>query len=90
MRAKSDSVQAWMMECCIIDEKAKTQRGDAFSSYEKYCAMMERKTHTKRNFYDSLKAKGFSELKSSDYYFRGFRMRNDGFTLLSDNEDIEF
>lgn len=90
MRAKSDSVQAWMMECCIIDEQARTQRGDAFSSYEKYCAMMERKAHTKRNFYDSLKAKGFPEIKRSDYYFKGFKIMNEGFTLLSDDENIEF
>lgn len=75
LRARSDSVVAFLAEACERDPDARTSRAEAFAEYERYCSENERKPLTKSNLYESLRLKGFSEAKLHGVWgFRGLRI----------------
>ena len=78
LRCDSDTVQAFLnerIERVPDDVKNRIKKLDLYRDYEKYCRDMERQSLTKQNFYRSMKAKGFGEIKDKDgrECFRGLR-----------------
>lgn len=71
----SDTVEAFIADRCIIDEKAKTDRGSLYAAYFNYCAYEERKSVTKSNFYKQLESKGFPSRRSKNNFdINGLRL----------------
>lgn len=71
----SDSVEAWLSNCCTLDQKARLSRTDAFDSFSKYCESQGRQALAKNNFYRALRNKNFSEIRLHGYYhFTGIRV----------------
>lgn len=70
--ADSDTVQAFISECCILSDSEKSERGFLFSKYKDYCEETERVSLTKNNFYKSLRIKGCKDFKTNgERFFRG-------------------
>lgn len=71
----SDVVQAWIDDCCTLDNEAKTDRVKAFSDFEKYCENEERQAMSKNGFYKALRNKNFSEIKVHGYsHIKGLKL----------------
>lgn len=71
----SDVVQAWLDECCTLDNEAKTDRAEAFSNFEKYCEREGRQAMSKNGFYKALRNKNFSEIKVHGYsHIKGLKL----------------
>lgn len=76
LRCDSDTVQAFLMEECSLDNSGKVERTDLYRRYEKYCEDTDRQGLRKNNFYKSLRAKGYKDFKTGGYrYFKGISDR---------------
>lgn len=72
LRMDSDTVQAFLVEACVLDEGSRSERTELYSRYEKYCEDTDRQSLTKNNFYKSLRVKGYKDFKTGGYrYFKG-------------------
>ena len=72
LRIDSDTVQAFLVEACVLDEGSRSERTELYSRYEKYCEDTDRQSLTKNNFYKSLRVKGYKDFKTGGYrYFKG-------------------
>ena len=72
LRMDSDTVQAFLMEGCILDKTGRMERTELYKKYEQYCEETDRQSLTKNNFYKSLRVKGYKEIKIDGYrYFKG-------------------
>lgn len=71
LRADSDTVEAFLQDMCVKDEKGRIERTELYDKYSEYCEETDRQSLTKNNFYKSLRVKGYSEIKSNGYrYFK--------------------
>ena len=80
LRCDSDTVEAFLNEKTerVQDStESRIKKLDLYRSYEAFCQDMERQSLTKQNFYRSMKAKGFGEVKTKDgtECFRGIVYR---------------
>jgi len=76
LRCDSDTVQAFLMEACYLDNSGKVERTELYRQYEKYCEDTDRQGLRKNNFYKSLRAKGYKDFKTGGYrYFKGISDR---------------
>lgn len=66
----SDTVSAWVDECCELDKKARVERTVLYDSYSDYCSSEERQSLSKTKFFATLRSRGLQETKSSG--IRGF------------------
>lgn len=66
----SDTVSAWMDECCELDKKTRVERGTLYDNYSNYCDSEERQSLSKTKFFAVLRSRGLQETKSSG--IRGF------------------
>lgn len=74
----SDTVEAFLNDCCVKDRREKTKKLVLYQKYEDYCTDTERQSLTKKNFFKSMELKGFSQYKTGGTdYFKGI--------LLSEN-----
>ncbi len=72
LRIDSDTVQAFLVEACVLDEGSRSERTELYNRYEKYCEDTDRQSLTKNNFYKSLRVKGYKDFKTGGYrYFKG-------------------
>ncbi len=72
LRMDSDTVQAFLVEECVLDDGSRIERTDLYRRYEKYCEDTDRQSLTKNNFYKSLRVKGYKDFKTGGYrYFKG-------------------
>lgn len=72
LRMDSDTVQAFLMEVCVLEDGSRSERTELYSRYEKYCEDTDRQSLTKNNFYKSLRVKGYKDFKTGGYrYFKG-------------------
>lgn len=72
LRMDSDTVQAFLVEACVLDEGSRSERTELYNRYEKYCEDTDRQSLTKNNFYKSLRVKGYKDFKTGGYrYFKG-------------------
>ncbi|MBQ7123440.1 MAG: hypothetical protein IJO01_02345 [Oscillospiraceae bacterium] len=73
----SDTVEAFISDRCILDEKAKTDRASLYSAYYNYCLYEDRKNVTKSNFYKQLESKGFpSRRNKTNFDVCGIEINN--------------
>lgn len=80
LRCDSDTVEAFLNEKTerVPDNtENRIKKLDLYRSYEAFCQDMERQSLTKQNFYRTMKAKGFGEIKtkSGTECFRGIKYR---------------
>lgn len=72
LRCDSDTVEAFLTEKIVKIPDRRIKKLDLYRSYEAFCQDMDRQSYTKQNFYRSMKAKGFSEIKTGGLeYFKG-------------------
>lgn len=84
LRMDSDTVQAFLMEDCILDRTGRVERTELYKRYEQYCEETDRQSLTKNNFYKSLRVKGYSEIKTGGYrYFKGISDKRTALKLPS-------
>lgn len=82
LRMDSDTVQAFLMEECVLDDGSRIERTDLYKRYEKYCEDTDRQSLTRNNFYKSLRLKGYKELKTNGIYiFKGISEKKEGAEL---------
>lgn len=78
LRADSDTVEAFLQEMCIEDEKGRIERTELYDKYSEYCEDTDRQSLTKNNFYKSLRVKGYSDNKSNgSRFFKGISYQKD-------------
>ncbi|MDB5761589.1 MAG: Phage/plasmid primase, family, C-terminal domain protein [Herminiimonas sp.] len=76
MRAASDSVLAWMSECCIEESIDETQASLAYESYAVFCRKSRRKAMSPTAFRAVMEEKGFQRKKKrSNNVYLGFRLQ---------------
>lgn len=72
LRMDSDTVQAFLVESCVLEDGSRIERTELYRNYEKYCEDTDRQSLTKNNFYKSLRVKGYTDFKTGGYrYFKG-------------------
>lgn len=59
----SDTVSAWVDECCELDKKARVERTVLYDSYSDYCSSEERQSLSRTRFFAALRSRGISEVK---------------------------
>ena len=59
----SDTVSAWVDECCELDKKARVERTVLYDSYSDYCSSEERQSLSRTRFFAALRGRGISEVK---------------------------
>ena len=64
LRNDSDSVQAFLSANIDKSEEGRIKKKDLYTGYEQFCRDADRQSLTKSNFFRSMKAKGFSEIKT--------------------------
>ena len=72
----SDTVEAFIDECCEIVEGIRTIRTALYSNYCNYCDSEGRKYVTPNGFYKALENKGFNQAKGKTRDFVGLRISN--------------
>jgi hypothetical protein len=71
---EADPVKAWLTDCTKPEDGYKTKRDDLYISFCKYCRIEARDVVAKRDFYYSLRNKGYRLLKSNGtWYFSDIR-----------------
>ena len=77
LRNDSDTVEAFISECCVLDPVRSERKTDLFRAYSVYCQDAERTALTKNNFYKALRVKHFTERKdtSGSRFFNGISLR---------------
>ena len=97
----SDTVEAWLDECCERNQDSKEERGFLYQKYNQYCEVTERQSLTKNGFFKALRTKGFEESKSNGQrVFKGISYGKSalnspeklpcGSNVVSDTETIPF
>ena len=72
LRNDSDSVQAFLSANIDKSEEGRIKKKDLYTGYEQFCRDADRQSLTKSNFFRSMKAKGFSEIKTGGVeYYKG-------------------
>lgn len=101
LRMDSDTVQAFLMEECVLEDGSRSERTELYNRYEEYCTYNDRQSLTKNNFYKNLRLKGYKDFKSGDYrYFKDISDRKnssivvhktapDGFVSLQEEDQGE-
>lgn len=75
LRAKADSVQSWIDECCRVEDGARIAAGEAFSSYAQYTRAAKRTPLSNKEFPGRMDKKGFMHKRRNDgNYFMGLRL----------------
>ncbi len=69
MRKDSDSVEAFIDDCCELTAAGRERRSDVFDRYMAYCYQAELQAQPKHRFFKSLRVKGFGEVKSYGIYY---------------------
>lgn len=98
LRADSDTVEGFILEECEKVDGCRWERTELYKSYSAFCEKNERQSHTRNNFYKSLRLKGYSEIVSNGtWYFLGLKSSlenctNDGFIEVTQEqlEDLPF
>lgn len=76
-RKDSDSVEAFVEDCCTIDKDSRTSRTTLYRQYCNYCDNEGRKYISANRFYKSLENRGFSQAKGKTRDFIGISSISD-------------
>lgn len=76
LRNDSDTVAAFLADCCTADLDGTVPRSAAFAVYRSYCLSAERTPLSRNNFYRSMRLKRIGETKvSGERSFRGISLQ---------------
>lgn len=64
LRRDSDTVQAFLDECCIQNMKGTEKKSELYAAYCRYCHTSERQAMTRNSFYKSMRLKCYTEVKT--------------------------
>lgn len=74
----TDTVMAYITDCCEVGKDCKCSRDQLYSMYEMYCEREGRPSLSRQGFYQNLREKGFSERFLDGYkWFHGLRFIQD-------------
>ena len=77
-RADSDTIQAFIDECCEVGEGFKVQRRDLYDIFCDFCTQEDRTKFKNKEFFKGMRVKGFKENTVNGYpYFYGLRPDQD-------------
>ncbi|WKZ17748.1 MAG: phage/plasmid primase, P4 family [Candidatus Jettenia sp. CY-1] len=76
-RNEMDVLQAFLEECCIINDEVKAKTGVLYEGYKKWCTDNNEFTLNNRQFGRGLKEKGFQSLQSSGNWWRGIGLKGE-------------
>lgn len=79
----SDTVEAFIDDRCITNEKYRISRVTLYDSYKLYCNKEGRNSLSSNAFYKALEIKGFKQVRGATRDFIGIKLNNE--ILLSDN-----
>lgn len=70
LRADSDSVFAFIQDCCTVGRGLSYERAELYNKYEAYCDNNNRHSKSRKEFCSSLRAKNFGEkrIRGCDYF----------------------
>ena len=75
LRCDSDTVQAYITECCSLGDDFRADRVTMYRKYGKYCEENDRISLKKTTFFKSVRSKGFEEFKSNgEWFFKGISL----------------
>lgn len=75
LKASSDSVQAWIDECCRPDADGHIPAGEAYDSYARHTRGAKRKLLSNKEFPQRMEKKGYAhKRRSSGSFFEGLRL----------------
>ena len=101
LRCDSDTVQAYIMECCSLGGDFRADRVTMYRKYSRYCEDNDRTALKKTAFFKSVRSKGFEEFKTNgEWFFKGISLDRkipydslenslDGFNYLPDVDQEE-
>ena len=78
LRSDSDSLHAFMKECCVRGAKRTCERGAVYSAYVTYCIDLGREAYKKHAFMSSMREqKGVTESRTPEgtYGYEGIRLK---------------
>ena len=71
LRCDSDTVQAFLEEKTSRKDGERVERGALFVKYDNYCRDMDRTALSRNNFYKSMRAKGYKEIRLANGRYFG-------------------
>lgn len=80
LREDSDSIHAFLSNCCIFGEEKMVPKNDLYEAYVRFCNDMGREAHKKQNFMRNIRSQGISEVRNSkrEYCWRGVSLTKEG------------
>jgi P4 family phage/plasmid primase-like protien len=78
LRQDSDSVHAFIVNCCVLDERKWVTKKNLYDNYVKYCIDNGREAHKKHTFLRHIRSQGFSEArhpKTREACWRGIGLK---------------
>lgn len=79
-RAESDTLGAFLAECCLIDPRARAQAGKLYKAYQAWCTQYGEKIMNSTRFGRQLVERGFTKGRSNIVIYEGIG-------LLAENSD---
>ena len=87
-RKNSDTIEAFICDRCESGDKFRTDAATLYRMYQNYCTFEERKSVTRRMFYNELDKRGYERRRGkTNYDIVGIRLSN-VLPLLSDSETV--
>lgn len=81
LREDSDSIHAFIAQCCIIGDEQKVGKNDLYEAYVRFCNDLGREAHKKQNFMRNIRSQGIAEYrdsKSREYGWKGIGIAKEG------------
>jgi putative DNA primase/helicase len=77
-RAEMDTLAAFIDECCVVAQNARTQATHLYTAYKGWCEESGERHDTQKKFGMRLTERGFEREKAGVYYWLGIGLRHDG------------
>ncbi len=81
LRQDSDSIHAFISQCCIISEDQRVPKNDLYEAYVRFCNEVGREAHKKQGFMRNIRSQGITEVrdsKSREYCWKGIGIAKEG------------
>ncbi len=77
-RAEMDTLAAFIDECCVVAQNARTPATHLYTAYKGWCEESGERHDTQKKFGMRLTERGFEREKAGVYYWLGIGLRHDG------------
>lgn len=81
LRQDSDSIHAFLVKCCDLEQSATTSKDSLYEAYCKFCVDNGRESHKKHSFMRSMRSQGFKEMRhprTREYLWVGISLKKRG------------